>query len=616
MRPEEQGTSDLALGLRLDELRLGDTYNLEGVLDVKGLDVRYSEAFRNAGLGKVGEPVEAVAARVKASRLRETFVAGLDDCVAYVHDASRRSWLLALATKAEPYPTAWSVLARDPSSWENSKALLKLSNTAPFNRQSVPLLLALQKRLSATGEDPVPFLKRIQKSKPDDFYTNFALGRVLMRNQTKTEEAIGYLRAALALRPRSIDVYNNLCIALMNAARFEDAVEELREALRVQPTYSKSAIIHCNFFQMLRHVGRNDEAISYITASLRCNALAANPINDHDAWYGYAELCLFVGQEEEYLRARRSLLAKFSATADPFVAERTSRACLLRAVSGDELNETFALAARVAALDRSKYSGVYHAFLFVKGLAEYRQAQYDMAIATMNGDASRALGPTPRLVIAMAQYRTGRVADAPRTLATAISTHDWRGDQIRDQDGWIWHIVRREAERLILPDLPALRDGTRQPRDNDERLAMLGGLVFANRFHDSTSLCRDAFAADPRLMQDLGAAHRYNAARWAAMAGCGHGAKGSSLGEPDRTKWRVQAREWLRADLAARKGAFDTDPTAASLGVRQALTRWRKEPDLACVRDPGELQKLLAGERKEWLALWAEVDDVLGRTQK
>jgi hypothetical protein len=47
-----------------------------------------------------------------------------------------------------------------------------------------------------------------------------------------------------------------------------------------------------------------------------------------------------------------------------------------------------------------------------------------------------------------------------------------------------------------------------------------------------------------------------------------------------------------------------------------ALTRWRHEPDLAGLREPGELNKLAADERKECLALWAEVDTILAGTQK
>jgi hypothetical protein len=40
------------------------------------------------------------------------------------------------------------------------------------------------------------------------------------------------------------------------------------------------------------------------------------------------------------------------------------------------------------------------------------------------------------------------------------------------------------------------------------------------------------------------------------------------------------------------------------------------DPDLACVRDPGELDKLAADERKEYLTLWAEVTAVVARPQK
>jgi hypothetical protein len=40
------------------------------------------------------------------------------------------------------------------------------------------------------------------------------------------------------------------------------------------------------------------------------------------------------------------------------------------------------------------------------------------------------------------------------------------------------------------------------------------------------------------------------------------------------------------------------------------------EPELACVRDPSELNKLAPDERKEFLALWADVAAVLARTER
>ena len=38
--------------------------------------------------------------------------------------------------------------------------------------------------------------------------------------------------------------------------------------------------------------------------------LAAKP-PEHDDWFGYAELCLFLGDEDDYRRGRRELLEQF-----------------------------------------------------------------------------------------------------------------------------------------------------------------------------------------------------------------------------------------------------------------------------------------------------------------
>jgi serine/threonine-protein kinase len=39
-------------------------------------------------------------------------------------------------------------------------------------------------------------------------------------------------------------------------------------------------------------------------------------------------------------------------------------------------------------------------------------------------------------------------------------------------------VLRREAEALILPNLPACLRGDYQPQDNDERLALVGVCQF------------------------------------------------------------------------------------------------------------------------------------------
>src|SRR5262249_55249678 len=158
-------------------------------------------------------------------------------------------------------------------------------------------------------------------------------------------------------------------------------------------------------------------------------------------------------------------------------------------------------------------------------------------------------------------------------------------------------------------------DGEYQPKDNPERLASLGACQFTNRTRAMARLYADAFAVSPQLADDLGAGHRYNAACAAARAGCGHGEDAPGVGEAEGKQWRNQARQWLRAELAARVRSLDADPTAARLGVREALTRWQKEPDLAGLREPGELNKLPPDERKDCPALWDEVAKVLKCTE-
>ena len=102
---------------------------------------------------------------------------------------------------------------------------------------------------------------------------------------------------------------------------------------------------------------------------------------EHDAWYGYAQLCLFLGQEAAYRRDRKALLERFGDRADDWIlTERTSLACLLLPASGDELRGAVVLADRAVAIG-PKAPDPDHAYVqFVKGLAEYRQGRPAQAV--------------------------------------------------------------------------------------------------------------------------------------------------------------------------------------------------------------------------------------------
>jgi serine/threonine-protein kinase len=158
--------------------------------------------------------------------------------------------------------------------------------------------------------------------------------------------------------------------------------------------------------------------------------------------------------------------------------------------------------------------------------------------------------------------------------------------------------------------------GTEKPAGAAEQIEFAQVCALKQLNATAARLYADAFVAAPRLADDLDARDRYYAARAAARAGCGRGKDAAGVGETERARWGRQARQWLRADLAASARVLDAAPAANRGGVRSVLTRLREDPDLACVREPGALDKLAADERKAYRALWAEVAALLARTNK
>ena len=475
---------------------------------------RYEEAFREAGLGTSGDDPAEAAARVSASPAREALVAALDDWSACAVDLDQQAWVLAVVGRADD-PDPWRDRARDPATWDDRDALAKLADAAPVAEQRPQLLVVLGVRLRTKGGDARAFLSRVVLAHPTDFWANVEMGNTAY--WTDKVEAIGYYRAALALRPETASLHciiaqiydeqnrlvdciahyeeaarldpndpydhNNLAAVLEHAGRRDEAVAEYRTALRINPDYPWA---HWNLALTLDQEGRSAEAVDEYREALRLRPqdsdakqhlrnlllrlgrlpelrlawqkdLTASETN-HNAWFGYAELCLFLGDEEEYRRDRRELLARFGATTDPQTAERVGRACLLLPASDEELHQAVALAERAVAAGRDGREFAYPYFLFVRGLAEYRQGRFDDAVTTMTGEAAKVMGPCPRLVTAMAQYRQGREAEALMTLAAAFLFYDWNAANARDHNAWIAHILRREAEATIV-HLPASAEG-------------------------------------------------------------------------------------------------------------------------------------------------------------
>jgi tetratricopeptide (TPR) repeat protein len=248
--------------------------------------------------------------------------------------------------------------------------------------------------------------------RPNAVNVNLALAQAL-RALGRLDEAVSKYRRVAELEP-SGRAREDLAELLAQLERHEEAEAEFRK-MALDPKYSFNAQLRLG--SMLVRRGKAEQALLEWK-----EALAAHPA-DYDFRRGYAVFCLSLGREDEYRSARRPLLAKFGATDNPIFAGQLARTCLLLPAEGDELRQAVALGARAGAAarnERQRYLPFVADLVFAEALAEYRRGRFDRAISLLQGEASRVAGPAPRLVLALALHRDGRVTEARATLAGGV----------------------------------------------------------------------------------------------------------------------------------------------------------------------------------------------------
>jgi serine/threonine-protein kinase len=262
-RQVDQGLADLDLAERLDAARVKGATAIREKFSLALVDLLYASAFADAGLGRVGDDIEIVAANVQKSAVSTEIIATLDDWAAIARDAPRRDWLLAVARKADPDPARASL--RQPDLWNDGKQLTNLPEDLKVAALSPEMAAALGCMLRLKGMDAVPLLTAAQRRARQDFRLNLELGLAL-EQRGRSDEALGHFRAALAVRPQSIAAYIGLGTALSSLGRREEAAEHFEEALQLDPG---SEVALQNLGVVLQFQVRVDEAIGHFEQALR-----------------------------------------------------------------------------------------------------------------------------------------------------------------------------------------------------------------------------------------------------------------------------------------------------------------------------------------------------------
>jgi tetratricopeptide (TPR) repeat protein/tRNA A-37 threonylcarbamoyl transferase component Bud32 len=444
----------------------------------------------------------------------------------------------------------------------------------------------------------------------DPKYANAHLNLgVALHSKGRLEEAIAYFRKAIACYRKALALdpeeakaearaHNGLGVALKDKGRLDEAIARIRKALVLDP---KLAEAHLNLGAALQAKGRLGEAIACYR-----QALALDP-KDAAAHFNLGSALLAKGRLDRAIAHYRKAIALDPKLADPKLAQVHSDIGIALLAQGKRREAMRALR-RAIALD-PKYApahGNLGLALYVQGklveaVKEFRRA---IALDPKQGKAHGGLG--------FALHKLGRFAEARRAVRRCLRLLP-AGDPSRR----LYTGLLRQCQQLLALDrkLTVILQGKAKPTSPTEQL----GLAYLcqrykQRYAAAARFFAEAFTSQPNITDDPRSGHRYNAACAAALAGCGQGSDAAKLDAKEKGRLRGQALTWLKADLVVQsKQLTGGEPPDRQVAL-QTLRHWRKDPDLAGVRDQEALAKLPEAERKEWAKFWAEAAALLKKT--
>jgi len=526
-------------------------------LDNAKMDAQYVAAFRDIKIDiDALDPAEA-GARITARPDAAELLGALDHWIfaRRRQDLPGARRLLAVSRAADPDP--WRNRLRDAldlidSDRGHALAVLEQSAASPAVADLPGETMArLASALAHLGdrEKAVSLFRLAQLAHPDDFWINADLARTL-QDLGRLDEAIRFYSVAVAVRPRSDLALDLLGNVLHEAGRLEDAVAALRQGVRLRPENAQARV---SLGVALMDLGEGGSAEAEFREAKRLRP------------------------DDGMLRKRIADKLMEKGDGDAAVAECRED------VDRDPENARAHDALGTALWDTGRAA---------EAIASFREAvRLDPRFTPAYSNLGRALlerGEFDEAIECLRRGHYGPIVTDRRSPSAALL---------------------REAELMAALDarLPALLRGADRPADAAES-AYFARLCFTRQlFAASARLWHEAFAKRPSLADDLKAGHRRRAARAAALAGSGRGKDDPPPDADERERWRQQALDWLRVDLAAYKQQLESGPARNRSTALRQLGLWRVDPALAGLRDEPALSALGRSEREACRALWCEV---------
>jgi tetratricopeptide (TPR) repeat protein/serine/threonine protein kinase len=658
-------SGDFAEGLRISER----------ILDLASSPEERAEAHDSAGIAWKfkGDYDRALAEHQEAIRLSPDFAPYRGNLAATL--SSRGDYNAALAAAREsqrltpdqntysPHELLGTILS-DLGRWE--EAIAEFHKELRCQRMPAYRALTYQHLANTLRRkgDLAGSLQAIREAiacDPDHPVYHQDMGNIL-RDLKRFDEAIEAYRKAIQIAPGLAAAHSRLALSLHRKRRYSEAEAHHRLAVLLEP---KNAAFHHNFGLLLNLMGRYSEAIPVFDEAIRLNPKLADAHSglgialqntgqlDKALQAFHKAIAIQPGQEARYQLGVGSVLVQKN---DPGGAEKAFRRSL-------ELEPKNARALdNLGLILRSKRQGEQAIAAHRKALEldpELPHVRRNLALALMDAkrwaEAQKLLGeqiarnPNDAWaydLLGQVLGQQGKLDEAAQALqrslqlaprfanpylhlgftrqlqgrfTEALAAFQFGHELGVRQPGWKepsekWlRQAEKQVERGFLLD--AVLRGAWKPADAAERIDFAQVAKLKKRFAAAVRLYEQAFAEQPRLLEDA-KHHRYDAACYAARAAAGEDADFPNPDAKERARLRQLAFDWLRGDLALWAKQVESGQPVVRTAARQMLRHWQRDPDLTTLRDQDAVDKLPQAERDACRQLWADVDALLRRTQQ